>query len=220
MTCPDDISFVEDGLVSSGLASSDRGDVGALHRTVMLPRDFLVALLDHAAQRATTVSSLLQAALLLGVVGDDPGRGPASLFLSNEGWHVCVPDLAVRRALAGTLALAAPDACVVQLRDLEKRDHAIARLTHRNGLLRRALEGVAFEPLREPLRDVREAALLFGFVSERCFDEDLVLRRFRKLALVYHPDTGPLGSAERMGQLIDARGLLLRHVRALHRQPD
>ena len=78
--------------------------------------------------------------------------------------------------------------------------------------LRAALERVAFAPLADGVRSVADGLYVLGLHSDFEVDRAAVTRRFRDLALVYHPDTGALPSAARMAQLVDARDLLIRHL--------
>lgn len=100
--------------------------------------------------------------------------------------------------------------------EVEKLQTRVETLEYRGRALSNALERVSFQVLDGGIRDVRDAAQIFGFVNEWCFDEDRVTRRFRELAPVYHPDTGVVADRERMAQLIEARNLLVRHVRTAY----
>ncbi|HRJ61647.1 MAG TPA: hypothetical protein PKZ99_10770, partial [Azospirillaceae bacterium] len=100
--------------------------------------------------------------------------------------------------------------------EVEKLQTRVETLEYRGKALTNALERVSFQVLEGGIRDVRDAAQIFGFANEWCFDEDRVTRRFRELAPVYHPDTGVVADRERMAQLIEARNLLVRHVRTAY----
>ncbi len=165
---------------------------------------FRAAVLELAARRGCDVAALVGAALLLGAEAmPDPGAGEATLDLRLSPG---LDGAAVRRALATALAVADGWRLAGRLETLEYRNKALAN----------ALERVSFQPLEGELTHVRDAASLFGFVNEWCFDEDRVVRRFRELAPVYHPDTGMVGCRQRMAQLIEARNLLIKHVRTAY----
>ncbi|AWK86338.1 hypothetical protein DEW08_08890 [Azospirillum thermophilum] len=174
------------------------------------------AVLRLAAARGCDPSDIAGAALLLAPAAlPDPGfpeafetlvlRLPAGL---EEG--------AARRALAAAVALADPSWRLVPRAELDRLEGAAESLAYRNKALTQALERVSFRPLDGQVTQVRDAAQLFGFVNEWCFDEDRVVKRFRELAPVYHPDTGVVACRERMAQLIEARNLLIRHVRTAY----
>lgn len=187
---------------------------------------FAAAVLDLAAARGVDASALASAALLL-APGDaagsfaDPGApedgapedGAVRLDLRLTPG---LDDAAIRRALATALALADPHWRLVPAAEVARLEAAVETLGYRNKALSNALERVSFRPLDGKLTQVRDAAQLFGFVNEWCFDEDRVTKRFRELAPVYHPDTGVIACRERMAQLIEARNLLIRHVRTAY----
>lgn len=164
---------------------------------------------------------LVAAALLLAPkAGADPGlRDPEGEALLEVG-ETDASDGAIRKALAAALALADPGARILPGEDVRRLEAAVETLGYRNKTLAHALQRLSFQPLDGRITHVRDAAQLFGFVNEWCFDEDQVRRRFRELAPVYHPDTGIVACRERMGQLIDARNLLVRHVRSVYGSGD
>lgn len=173
---------------------------------------FAQAVLTLAGRRHISVAQLADAVLTVmpQPTEADPGPGAAHL---DAGATVERGEALLRRALATALALADVS---YPLSGATRMHGRIQTLEYRNKLLHGALERVAFQPLDGDLTDVREAARLFGFVNEWCFDEDRVLRRFRELAPVYHPDTGVVACRQRMAQLIEARNLLVRHVRTAY----
>ena len=89
----------------------------------------------------------------------------------------------------------------------------IAGLKEQLAILRQALDRVSFRPMRGGVRTAAQAAYVLGMPSEWGLDEATVNARYRLLAPIYHPDGGQLADAERMAQLIEARSLLLRHLR-------
>lgn len=197
------------------------GDAGVLlhNSAVSCTAEFARAVERLAAERGSDASALAAATLLLvspamAAAVDDPGPGTSTLTVRLR------PGLgedAIRRALALALHLAAPDdARLAPPAYVAHLTAKIDTLEHRNRALRDALERVSFQPLDHGPREVRDAALMFGFPNEWCFDEDRVRRRFRELAPVYHPDTGAIGCRRRMAQLIEARNLLVRHVRTAY----
>ncbi|MEI8394465.1 MAG: hypothetical protein WCF85_07000 [Rhodospirillaceae bacterium] len=121
----------------------------------------------------------------------------------------------IRQALA--VALALDDAKGYRLIEVEEHKRlsaSVEKLEYRTRALANAVERLAFRPRRGRL-DLREAAGMLGFINDHEYDEQLVTKRFRELAPIYHPDTGILPCRERMGQLIDARNLLIKYLRAL-----
>lgn len=128
------------------------------------------------------------------------------------------PDLdhaTIRQALAVALALDDPKSHRLVREDEHARlATSVERLEYRNRALANAVERLSFRP-RPGRLGLRDAALMLGFATEHDFDEQLVTKRFRELAPIFHPDTGILPCRERMAQLIDARNLLIKHLRAI-----
>ncbi|PWC34614.1 hypothetical protein [Azospirillum sp. TSO35-2] len=202
-----------------------RGPDQALGRVVPCGARFRDAVLDLAAARGAGVPALTTAALLLAPEGaPDPGirdaGGEALLEVGSCAAFGTASDVAVRKALAAALALADPGARILPAEDVRRLEAAVETLGYRNKTLAHALQRLSFQPLDGRITEVRDAAQLFGFVNEWCFDEEQVRRRFRELAPVYHPDTGIVACRERMGQLLDARNLLVRHVRTVYSSGD
>lgn len=163
------------------------------------PPDLADALATLAAERGLRAEDLLNAARLL--CGGD-----------------CASDmeLTVRAAELALAAAGRGERRVVATAEIDRLRARAEMHEYRSKALADSLARVAFQPLKGGVRDVREAAQIFGFANEWCFDEDRVTRRFRELAPVYHPDTGVAADRERMTQLIEARNLLLRHVRTAY----
>jgi hypothetical protein len=130
-----------------------------------------------------------------------PGK-PSLTVRYRRGWKVA----ALRHALAVAVALSNPS------RHRLIRDGEIKRLEQRVDECLAALERLSFAPLPDGIKTPREAAHVMGFSSFLGLSLDQINARFRALAPIYHPDQGLLGSAERMGQLLDARNLLRRSV--------
>lgn len=190
-------------------------------RSVPCGARFRVAVLELAALRGVGVPTLVTAALLLAPEGAaDPGLSDSGGEAVLEVEGVEASDAAIRKALAAALALADPGARILLAEDVRRLEAAVETLGYRNKTLAHALQRLSFQPLDGQITEVRDAAQLFGFVNEWCFDEDQVRRRFRELAPVYHPDTGIVACRERMGQLIDARNLLVHHVRSVYSSGD
>ncbi len=206
------------------MAVSDRVRLGTL---VSCATGFYDAVLALAGRRGVTPAALASGVLALtdpdraGI--EDPGGGPALLQLVRP---VGLAPTTVRRALALALRLADPAALAravapppdpvpdpETIARLDSQQRRIEQLEYRNDRLLAALDRISFQPHDGCPRDVREAAAVLGLAQETAFDEQRVTRRFRELAPLYHPDTGVLPSRGRMAQLIDARNLLIRHLR-------
>ncbi|WP_353857996.1 hypothetical protein [Azospirillum formosense] len=222
MTAPDGYPFAALTEADAGFFPSARsvGVPPAIPYRVPCAPAFATAVARLAARRGTDLSALAAAALLLapermpdpGAPDDDAERAVLDLRLPpGHG------DAAIRRALAAALALAEPGCRLMPAEEAGRLEGAVETLTYRNKALAHALERVSFRPLDGKLTQVRDAAQMFGFVNEWCFDEDRVVKRFRELAPVYHPDTGVVACRDRMAQLIDARNLLINHVRTAYR---
>ncbi|MBI1209029.1 MAG: hypothetical protein GC191_17290 [Azospirillum sp.] len=225
MAPPDGFDAAVSGGVESRLAPVRPAGLPAARTEyrVSCPPSFRAAVLRLCLRRHATVSSLIE--LVFALVDPavraavaDPGAGyengasPAKLtaWLTAGYSHG-----ALRQALAVALALGGgasgwrlvPDEQAARLAE------ACDRLEQRAGLLASALARLAFRPLDGGPQTLAEAARIMGFGDPHELDERAVARRFRELAPVYHPDTGALPCRERLSQLIDARGLLVRHLR-------
>jgi hypothetical protein len=200
--------------------------------------DFRSAALTLAKARGVAVAELVRMVLALVAPGiravvPDPGEPGGSdpdpsAGLHHRGDHpprpTLVPTLVlrlapgldhatIRQALAVALALDDPTSHRLVREDEHRRlSGSLERLEHRNRALARAVERLAFRP-RAGTLGPGEAASVLGFMGERDCDEQQVARRFRELAPIFHPDTGVLPCRERMGQLIEARNVLIRHLR-------
>ncbi|HEY0832546.1 MAG TPA: hypothetical protein VGE72_01445 [Azospirillum sp.] len=209
------------GAFPAATPTTGRPGVHSVAYTVPCSAALCSAVLDLAARRNVGVAELAGSVLLLtdpALRVPDPGapEGEEASFLELR-LQPGLDDPTIRRALATALALADPAAWrLVAEAEVARLETAVEKLDYRNKALSNALERVSFQPLDGKLTQVRDAASLFGFVNEWCFDEDRVVRRFRELAPVYHPDTGVVGCRERMAQLIEARNLLIRHVRTAY----
>ena len=74
------------------------------------------------------------------------------------------------------------------------------------------LKILAFQPLEDGVRTTRDALYVMGLSEHTPLEANAVSRRFRELAPIYHQDTGPLASSERMTQLVEARDILQRQT--------
>lgn len=230
MTAPDGSSIDSLGPPSGGDGPSALVPCGGRSvvagRRVACPPLFADAVQALAAHRGCDMGALVAAALLLGGDArladlDDPGAGDAGLMMILPPGAASLGDGAVRRLLALALRLADPAAWRLTPPDPAEEERArlsarVETLEYRNKALSNALERVSFQPLKDGVLHARDAAQMFGFANEWCFDEDRVVRRFRELAPVYHPDTGVVACRERMAQLIEARNVLIRHVRTVY----
>ena len=184
------------GLFPGAFQHSPAGDAGVGAVAGRLPDDLAAARADRATARGVAPAALLAAARLL-CGGDEPGA------------DVRAAELALAAAGRGPCRLA-PTA------EIERLQTRIETLEYRGRGVGNAPGPVGCKKLDGGIRDVRDAAQMFGFANEWCFDEHRVTRRFRELAPVYHPDTGVVADRERMTQLIEARNLLIRHVRTAY----
>ncbi|MFD2263562.1 hypothetical protein ACFSM5_11735 [Lacibacterium aquatile] len=173
--------------------------------TLSLPRADKLRLERLARDKGETPARLVQSAMML--ASSEIFAGLPPLLAGDAQLKLRLPvDISeedARSAVALVLALAdgslgkapaKPDAD----RILEARD---------------AVERLAFEPLPSGVRSPRQAAHVMGFPGELGLTEAQVSARFRKLAPVYHPDTGFIAGDRHMGQLIEARRILLDYMR-------
>ena len=201
--------------------------------------DFRGAVLTLAKARGVAVAELVRMVLTLASSGlraavADPGEPgvDASDVAGRPGGGdrtrrpTLVPTLVlrlasgldhatIRRSLALALALAGDDPGGYRLIRSEEHRRLAAgfeKLEHRNRALARAVERLAFRP-RSGRLSPGDAASMLGFAGEHECDEQLVSKRFREIAPIFHPDTGVLPCRERMGQLIEARNVLIGHLR-------
>lgn len=75
--------------------------------------------------------------------------------------------------------------------------------------LQRIIGDLAFEPLREGISSRSEALHVMGFAPTAVPDQKAIRGRYRRLALVFHPDS-PFGDHQRMSQLNEALEKLTR----------
>jgi len=139
-----------------------------------------------------------------------PGLAPTLVLRLQPG----LDHTTIRQALAVAVALDDPKSHrLVQSTEHNRLTSRVEKLEYRNRALANAVERLSFRP-RPGRLGLRDAAAMLGFTSEHEYDEQLVTKRFRELAPIYHPDTGILPCRERMALLIDARNLLVKHLRS------
>ena len=120
----------------------------------------------------------------------------------------------LRRALSLALNMAEGEKTlsVESADDRKKRsdDQATrARLEEDIEQLQRIIGDLAFEPLREGISSRSEALHVMGFAPTAVPDQKAIRGRYRRLALVFHPDS-PFGDHQRMSQLNEALEKLTR----------
>ena len=134
-----------------------------------------------------------------------------------ERAYLAEPPLADRAELEAALDSAEQALAALQPATgegpLAEAEREIAGLKERLAIFRQALDRASFRPLKGGVRTTSQAAYVLGLPSEWGLDETTVNARYRQLAPIYHPDGGQLADPERMAQLIEARSLLLRHIR-------
>ena len=84
-----------------------------------------------------------------------------------------------------------------------------ARLEEDIEQLQRIIGDLAFEPLRGGITSRSEALHVMGFAPSAVPDQKAIRGRYRRLALVFHPDS-PFGDHQRMSQLNEALEKLTR----------
>jgi hypothetical protein len=84
-----------------------------------------------------------------------------------------------------------------------------ARLEEDIEQLQRIIGDLAFEPLRNGITSRSEALHVMGFAPTAVPDQKAIRGRYRRLALVFHPDS-PFGDHQRMSQLNEALEKLTR----------
>lgn len=120
----------------------------------------------------------------------------------------------LRRALALALKMSEGEKIlnVESSDDRKKRsdDQAIrVRLEEDIEQLQRIIGDLAFEPLRDGITSRSEALHVMGFAPTAVPDQKAIRGRYRRLALVFHPDS-PFGDHQRMSQLNEALEKLTR----------
>jgi hypothetical protein len=83
-------------------------------------------------------------------------------------------------------------------------------LDDENQFLKKIVEDLAFIPIRDGVSNQDEALHLLGFAPGLIPDSRNVKARYRRLAMVFHPDS-PFGDHQRMSQLNEAFDIL-RHL--------
>ncbi|CAK0743371.1 hypothetical protein WCLP8_1430002 [uncultured Gammaproteobacteria bacterium] len=184
---------------------------------------FRTALFALAERRGVEIPALITSTLAVVepiVYGSiaDPGDG------RNDGTARTVLTLhlspgfdhrIIRQILATSLALAGNGGFrLVAGGEIAQLRGTVEKLEYRNQALAKTVERLSFAPLSDEVAmTLREAVGILGLGEECYFDEQMITRQFRELAMIYHPDTGLAPSRQRMTQLIDARNLLVHHIR-------
>lgn len=185
-----------------GEVAGDLAKTGSLTLTLSVrDKDRLDRL---AADKGETPARLIQSALTL--ANDDILAGVTPLPAGHAKLRVRLPadvsEETARAALAFVLALADGSFGRPATAGADRLDEA-----------RDAVERLAFEPLPSGVRSPRQAAHVMGFPGELGLTEAQISARFRKLAPVYHPDTGFITGGQHMSQLLEARRILLDYMR-------
>lgn len=193
---------------------------------------FRRAVRDAAQQRSTTVARLVRAGLLIanGTLRPevaDPGPGGAEtvqvvcrngqarqvrrqafLHVRLSGTAAELGAAEIRRVLATVLLLGEPGAASLEPASCMAA-HRAAAVSARH--LLQVVGQLAFQPMPDGVRSVRQAAYVLGLQTGIRLDRVTVASRFRLLAPLFHPDTGVLPDPERLRLLVDARNLLISH---------
>lgn len=198
-------------------------------------RDLVTALADS---RGASVADLARAVLMLVpnetvMATEDPGEpapddrevvklqsGPSKgrTLRRKPRLQLRLPigyDIArLRRALALSLKMAEGERTLsVETTDEQrKRDQdrlTRGRLEEDLEQLQRIIEDLSFEPLRSGVSSRSEALHILGFSPNAVPDQKAIRGRYRRLALVFHPDS-PFGDHQRMSQLNEALEKLTR----------
>lgn len=120
----------------------------------------------------------------------------------------------LRRALALSLKMAEGEKSLMveSSSDQRQRDEdriARNRLEEDMEQLQRIIGDLSFEPLRGGISSRSEALHVLGFAPTAVPDQKALRSRYRRLALVFHPDS-PFGDHQRMSQLNEALEKLTR----------
>ena len=196
--------------------------------------DFRSAVLTLAKARELAVAELVRMVLALvsptiraGIPDPgEPGREGTTLGTQHNRRPTLIPTLVlrlapgldhvtIRRALALALAFDDPKSYRL-IREDEYRNlvNGYEKLEYRNRALIKAIDRLAFRPQARHL-NIGDATAILGLSRDLIYDEQVISKRFRELAPIFHPDTGVLPCRERMGRLIEARNLLVGYLRRL-----
>ena len=121
----------------------------------------------------------------------------------------------IRRALGLAVEMSTGDSniAVETTDDREERktlERDVRRMSEELDTFRRIVDDIAFDPLPNGINTRGEALHILGFSPVAVPDERAIRSRFRKLAMIYHPDS-PLGDHTRMTQLNEALDRLTRY---------
>ena len=114
----------------------------------------------------------------------------------------------LRRALALALTLAEGEAQLAVVTDADRKAEAAIEgarddLTEENATLRSLLADLAIPVLVRGIQTRADALFVLGFAPASLPDNGTIRRRWRRLAMIYHPDSA-FGDHERMSQLNQA----------------
>lgn len=197
---------------------------------VACPSAFRDAVLDLAARRGATPGEIVRSIMLLVpseavAAWPDPGEPAAGdretvapKSATGRPWRR-KPRLQVRlaeghepatirRALSVALAMAGGAlAMSLEPGGSPRAAERLAAVEAERRRLEAALGTLSFEPLPEGVRNRAEALHVLGFAPNAVPEVDLIRRRFRSLAAVFHPDAAT-GDHRRMSQLNQAVAVL------------
>ena len=190
---------------------------------LLLPRTLTEQAEALASHRHTDLAGLIRAALILSDE-DGPGASSDENTLAPLARVLILPAGLTTGRITAALRLAVrlsqPDYWQLIDRQAHKREEAqrqgdLLALANKLDAAAASVEKLAFTPVPGGVRTPRQAAYVLGILDEDQTSEAEITRRFRLLAPHYHPDTGLLTGSERMTQLIEARRILVAHLRQL-----
>jgi len=119
----------------------------------------------------------------------------------------------LRRALSVALATAAGEIDLTLVTDADRRAEQVVEkardaLSEENDGLRRLVTDLAMPILTQGITSRADALFILGFPPSALPDQGTIKRRWRRLAMIYHPDS-TFGDHERMTQLNAAAERLL-----------
>jgi|GEM_PF-4034456 len=188
---------------------------------LLLPRTLTEQAEALAARRRTDLAGLVRAVLT--VIGDDstPAMQEEEAQAPLARVLVLPAGLSTARitsALRLAVQLAQPGHWRLTDRREQEREEArrqgdLLALISKLNAATASIEKLAFTPIPGGVKTPRQAAYILGIIDEDQVSEAEITQRFRTLAPHYHPDTGVLSGSERMAQLIEARRILVAHLR-------
>lgn len=232
---------VDSGESVSDLAASytrrRRSSQSLINQQVPCPGTFRNKALDMAGRWGLDLSSIVESAMMLATDErlaeiEDPGEplpgdvvvsvvplanGQQRTFRRKPVLKIRAPQgldaPLIRRLLAFALALDDADAwAFMPMAQFKQSQRRIAALDRRVDALVDVIKKLHPGITEAPPTNLRQAASCLNFPNEWCVDEASINKRFRELAMLFHPDTGLAACEKRMNSLIEARRLLLRFV--------